>query len=93
MDNLYFNYYKNSILGLGYEIQLQRVEKAEYGFLKTLADYWRVNHLDDNGLPIGDVDDWWWYASNYIWANFPPLYWGYADLLNQLQIKYTPLFY
>ena len=93
MDDLYFNYYKNSILGLGYEIQLQRVEKAEYGFLKTLADYWRVNHLDDNGLPIGDVDDWWWYASNYIWANFPPLYWGYADLLNQLQIKYTPLFY
>ena len=52
--------------------------------LHSSADYfmWRVNHLDDNGLPIGDVDDWWWYASNYIWANFPPLYWGYADLLN-----------
>ena len=89
----YFNRWKDTIFGLGYEIQLQRVEKAEYGFLKTLSDYWRVNHLDDNGLPIGDVDDWWWYASNYIWANFPPLYWGYADLLNQLQIKYTPLFY
>jgi hypothetical protein len=37
-----------------------------------------------------DVDDWWWYANDYIWNNFPPLYWGYADLLNHAQIKYVP---
>lgn len=41
----------------------------------------------------GNISDWWWYACNYIWANFPPVYWATADLLNSLQIKYTPLFY
>jgi hypothetical protein len=44
-------------------------------------------------MPCGDLDDWWWYANNYLWANFPPLYWGYADLLNKIEIDYTPLFY
>jgi len=53
-----------------------------------LADYWRVNQgreeFESKSWAGSDVDDWWWYANNYIWANFPPLYWGYADLLNHL---------
>lgn len=84
---------KDSLIGLGYEIWRKKVESAEYGFLKTLADYWRANRVDDNCNCVGDIDEWWWYACNYIWANFPPLYWGYADLLNKAQIKYVPLFY
>lgn len=74
------------------QIQRNRADWAEIGFLKMLANYWRVNKIC-NGKPVGDVNDWWWFANNYIWENFPPLYWGYADLLNQAQIKYTPLFY
>lgn len=57
----------------------------------SLEDY------DISGKPLrninGDISDWWWYACNYLWANFPPLYWGVADMLNDIQIKYTPLFY
>ena len=57
----------------------------------------QLDDYDVTGLPLrcinGDVSDWWWYACNYIWANFPPLYWAMADMLNRLQIKYTPLFY
>ena len=41
----------------------------------------------------GDINEWWWYACNYIWENFPPLYWGFADILNKAKIDYTPLFY
>lgn len=57
----------------------------------TLEDY------DITGLPLrcinADISDWWQYACNYLWANFPPLYWAVADMLNRIQIKYTPLFY
>lgn len=84
---------KGTLLGLGYEFVKRKTEQAEYGFLKMIAEYWRVSKLDDNGMPCGDIDDWWWYANNYIWANFPPLYWGYADLVNKIQIDYIPLFY
>lgn len=49
------------------------------------------------GLPLrninGNISDWWWYASNYLWSNFPPPYWACADMLNKIKIKYTPLFY
>lgn len=52
---------------------------------------------DVSGLPLrcinGVIGDWWWYACNYLWANFPPLYWAMADMLNNLVIKYVPLFY
>ena len=87
--------YRNTIRGLGYEIWKTKVEQTEYGFLKTLAEYWRVHHTDANGLPDPnhDIDEFWWYASNYLIINFPPLYWGYIDLLNKLQIKYVPQFY
>lgn len=57
----------------------------------SLKDY------DVTGLPLrcinADISDWWWYACNYLWANFPPLYWGAADTLNNIQVKYIPLFY
>lgn len=53
--------------------------------------------FDANGNPIhcitGNISDWWWYACNYMWANFPPIYWTAADMLNNIKIKYTPLFY
>ena len=86
---------ENSINNLGFEIWRNRIEQAEYGFLKTLADLWRVNHCDTNGVPLEnqDIDIWWWFANNYSWNNLPPLYWGYLDLLNQAQIKYTPQYY
>lgn len=45
------------------------------------------------GVINGEISDWWWYACNYIWANFPPLYWAAADCFNNIKIKYTPLFY
>lgn len=52
---------------------------------------------DVSGLPLqcinGAISDWWWYAQNYLWANFPPIYWAMADMLNNLIIKYVPLFY
>ena len=56
-----------------------------------------IDDYDVTGLPLrcinNDISDWWWYACNYMWANFPPLYWAVADMLNKLQIKYTPLYY
>lgn len=56
-----------------------------------------LDDYDITGLPLrcinNDISDWWWYACNYVWANFPPLYWAVADMLNRLQIKYTPLYY
>lgn len=77
---------------LSTELNKRRADWAEIGFLKLLANYWRVNRIC-NGKSIGDINDWWWYANNYIWGNFPPIYWGYADLLNHAEIKYVPLFY
>jgi hypothetical protein len=67
--------------GINRQADRRRAERAEIGFLKLLANYWRVNKIWD-GKAIGDINDWWYYANNYIWENFPPLYWGYADLLN-----------
>lgn len=68
-------------------------EDAEYGFLKLLAAYWNVYHINEEGKIEHSIDEWWWEASNYMWANFPPLYWGFMDLLNSMTIKYIPLFY
>lgn len=78
--------------GISSQINRSRANKTEIGFLKLLANYWHVNRIY-NQKPVGDVDEWWYYANNYIWENFPPLYWGYADLLNKAEIKYVPLFY
>lgn len=87
------------IKSIGYEINHYKTEKAEYGFLKLLADYWRMNKYKENSQSgniswnNADVDDWWWFACHYLWANLPPLYWGFADLLNHAQIKYIPQYY
>lgn len=79
------------------EILRRRAENAEIGFLKLLAVYWRAYDKKDTGGLMSwsnaDVSDWWWYANSYIWANFPPLYWGYADLLNKAEIDFIPQFY
>jgi len=81
-----------------YEFYRTKEIQNEYKFLKTIHEIWRLqkgNHTI-NGISVeikGTIEEWWWYACNYIWANFPPLYWGYADILNNAQIKYTPLFY
>lgn len=60
-------------------------------------DYPNQKIYDVNGQQTrvinGSISDWWWYACNYIWANFPPLYWAAADCFNNIKIKYTPLFY
>lgn len=85
--------YSYTIFNFTYQLTRKRIENAELKFLKKLDDWWRVNTLDINGNPEGTIDDWWWFANSYIWANFPPVYWAYADLLNSAQIKYTPLFY
>lgn len=78
---------------LHYSLIHKMNEDAEYGFLKLLASYWNIANTNENGKIDSSIDEWWWQANSYIWANFPPLYWGYMDLLNQLTIKYTPLFY
>lgn len=78
---------------LHYSLIRKKNEDAEYGFLKLLASYWNILHTNSEGKITSTIEDWWWEASNYMWANFPPLYWGYMDLLNQITIKYVPLFY
>lgn len=84
---------RDTILNVHFEIQNKRMCDIERGFLKLLNDYWRANTPDKNGMPSGSVHDWWWYANSYNWANFPPVYWAFADLLNEAEIKYIPLFY
>lgn len=74
------------------ELYRSRTEWAEYNFLKILCDYWRVANKTNDRI-TSDIDAFWWYANSYSWVNFPPLYWGYADLLNQVQIKYIPQYY
>lgn len=71
---------------------------AEKGaFFDCNHNDYSIQQYDINNKPLhtinGDINDWWWYACNYLWANFPPVYWGAADTLNSLKIEYTPLFY
>ena len=89
----YKNKFGHVLSGIWFEIFKKRIENGEKGFLKKLDEYWRVNRVDSNGQPAGTIDDWWWFANSYSWANFPPIYWAYADLLNTAEIKYIPLFY
>ena len=79
-DTFCYEYYRNK------EVQL------EYGFLRLLQDYWSIQEGLANDIK-GDINEWWWYACNYIWANFPPLYWGLADILTDAKADYIPLFY
>ena len=92
----YLNDIENAKDNFSKEYYLNKQINAEYGFLKMLHSYWQQQKgkiLEDGTEIKGTIDEWWWYACNYIWANFPPLYWGYADILNNIEIKYTPLFY
>lgn len=92
----YLNNIENAKDNFSKEYYLNKQINVEYGFLKMLHSYWQQQKgkiLEDGTEIKGTIDEWWWYACNYIWANFPPLYWGYADILNNIEIKYTPLFY
>lgn len=97
----WFNSYKEKmdINSFEYKYILSLERKYEYEFLKDIQMYWKQlkgTEITKGNIKItlnGSIDEWWWYACNYMWENFPPLYWGYADILNTAQIKYTPLFY
>lgn len=107
VDNLDFRlWYENEIYMaqqnedyFAYEYYRILELNAEYGFLKKLHSYWRLQKglvTDKDGKEYvikGRIEEWWWYACNYMWIHFPPLYFGYADILNDAQIKYIPLFY
>lgn len=78
------------------ELYKTREQNLEYGLLKNINTFWRAaaNVPTWNKMGChGEIGEWWWYACNYLWEHFPPLYWGYADILNKAKIKYTPLFY
>lgn len=74
-----------------YDLLRELSIQKEYKFLKTIQLYWYAQKGKDNIK--GEIKEWWFYACNYIWANFPPLYYGYADILNKAEIEYNPLFY
>lgn len=88
-----FENYTLESKGFKAETFISKWQRDEYGFLKTLADYWRIYNSDEDGQISLDIDSWWWKANNYIWDNYPPLYWGYADLFNNATIEYVPQFY
>lgn len=68
-----------------YSIKKFRIEKAELQFLKMLNDQFQARGID--------ISTWWWDANNYMWANFPPIYWSYVDLINRGHIDYIPQYY
>lgn len=79
-----------------------QIVEREYEFLKELYFYWSyqkgtiLDAVDDNEDTYtvkGEVDEWWWFAQNYLWDNFPPIYWTHVDILNNAKIDYIPLFY
>lgn len=98
-ENMNFrNWYKDFITAaqenddnLAVEIYKYRTTQIEYEFLKSLQQAWKANS-GRTGC-TGKIEEWWWYACNYMWANFPPIYWTYADILNKMKISYIPLFY
>lgn len=93
MENEGYQLYAGGTTSIGKGFWDTQIARTELGFLKLLNDYWRLAHLDANGFPTSDVQDWWWYASNFIWSNFPPAYWGYVDVLNEAKIEYIPQYY
>ena len=92
-DNQGYQIYAGGKITLGRGFWETTIARTELEFLKLLNNYWRLAHLDKNGFPTSDVQDWWWIASNYIWSNFPPAYWGYVDILNEAKIEYIPQYY
>jgi len=77
--------FSKAAASFGDDIYKKRTEVTEVKFLRTLDEYWRNNFgVNPNEYFHGELSEWWWYANNYIWANFPPIYWGYIDLLNDI---------
>lgn len=93
MENDGYQLYAGGTVTIGKGFWDTQIARTELGFLRLLNSYWRLAHLDKNGFPTSDVEDWWWYASSFIWSNFPPTYWGYVDVLNEAKIKYIPQYY
>lgn len=97
-DNFTYEYYKTKEINaeLRFLRYLHRFWHLQKGISSTIFE---EQNSEGNGLTEvdytikGTIEEWWWYACNYEWQNFPPLYWGFADILNNARIKYTPLFY
>ena len=72
-------------------------QQADRGSAASDGKLYLDAKFDVNGVPIhsitNHISDWWWYACNFLWGNFPPIYWTAADMLNNMKIEYTPLFY
>ena len=76
---------ENVLEYLNYSIKKYKVEKYETQFLKFLNDCFNYYGVD--------INEWWWNSNNYMWVNYPPLYWGFVDLLNRAKIEYIPQYY
>lgn len=88
---IYKNYYEldgngMKIHNIADDFNRKKNETAEYVFLKMLAFFWKQKHSEE-------ISSWFFSAENYLWTNFPPLYWGYVDVLNNAKIEYTPIYY
>lgn len=92
-DNEGYQLYMDKVSLIGKGFWDTYINRIEIEYLKLLNNYWRLAHLDKNGFPTSDAEDWWWCASSYIWSNFPPSYWGYIDVLNEARIEYVPEYY
>lgn len=72
-------------------------QQADKSFAAQDGKLYLDQKFDVNDIPIhsitNHISDWWWYACNFLWGNFPPIYWTAADMLNNMKIEYTPLFY
>lgn len=97
-DNFTYEYYKTKEINA--ELRFLRLLQSYWRLQKGInSTIFEEQDGEGNGLTKvdytikGTIEEWWWYACNYEWQNFPPLYWGFADILNNARIKYTPLFY
>lgn len=81
------------------QLYYRKTINTELQMLKTIQLFWSLTQgeiiqTDNQSITLqGTIDEWWWYACNYIWSNFPPTYWSYANLLDNAKIEYTPLYY
>lgn len=92
-DNPGYQLYAANKTSMGAGFWKLLTTQTEIDFFKLLNNYWRLAHLNEKGYSTKDAEDWWWYADNYIWSNFPPAYWGYVDILNEAKIEYIPEYY
>lgn len=93
IDSEGYQLYASNQISIGGGFWKLLTTQIEIDFIKLLNNYWRLAHLNERGYSPVDAEDWWWYADNYIWGNFPPVYWGYVDILNEARIEYVPEYY